>query len=391
MSNRRLFNVNLDLGLNELLNAKIESLSVDPSGGSLVEGRLWYNSVQKQLKYFSGASISTVAVGDDLTTAVTRAAEALSAGALVVSAGADRSAKSYDGGVGIIKSDASGVVSPAIAGADYLTGASENVLTNKVFDANDVGNSIFNLEVADFATDALGSVAENSAIKFVTSQGIKTYVDGLVSSLGQLVGSFDASTGFLPTTGSGAAGGIMAGDHWRVVVAGNITDLGHLEIGDALMAGTDMASIAANFFVLQANLTDSVSSDGQSSVNNAVARFDGVSGRIVKNSPATIDDHGSINIPAGQAFRINGVDILTQNARKFAAAFNNSTDWAGVVAPFSITILSTTHGLGATGDLVVGVRDINGDAVGVADSISATGLVTVYSNTRFAGRITILG
>lgn len=45
-----------------------------------------------------------------------------------------------------------------------------------------------------------------------------------------------------------------------------------------------------------------------SATNNAVARWDGVSGDQIKNSVVTVGDDGSINIPFGATFNINGVN-----------------------------------------------------------------------------------
>lgn len=83
---------------------------------------------------------------------------------------------------------------------------------------------------------------------------VKSYVDSLVAGGGELVGSFDASGGLLPTTGSGTAGAIVKGDRWIITVAGTIAGLGVLEVGDLLYAGTDSASVAGDFFVVQGNL-----------------------------------------------------------------------------------------------------------------------------------------
>ena len=47
---------NLDLNLNELQNAKIQSLAADPSTG-LVAGRLWYRSDTGTLNYYNGSEI----------------------------------------------------------------------------------------------------------------------------------------------------------------------------------------------------------------------------------------------------------------------------------------------------------------------------------------------
>ena len=54
---------------------------------------------------------------------------------------------------GILKNTtATGVLSIAAAGTDYVTAASTNTFTNKTFDANGTGNSISNVETADIAS-----------------------------------------------------------------------------------------------------------------------------------------------------------------------------------------------------------------------------------------------
>ncbi|MDX9776783.1 MAG: hypothetical protein RBT40_12680 [Petrimonas sp.] len=384
------FMVNLDLNLNELLNVVIQKLASDPV--SPIEGQFWFNSTSKQLKYFDGSSVATIAEGEDLTTAVTRAVAASEAGELLVSAGADRSTKTYDGGAGILKSSATGVISAAVVGTDYVTADSTNTLTNKTFDANGTGNSLSNIEVADFAASALATdVATATSSQLVTGEKIKTYVDAAVAGLGQLVGAFDASGGLLPTTGSGLAGVIAQGDYWRISVAGDIVDLGHLEVGDALVASIDGADAAAEFFALQANLTDAVTSDGNVSTDNAIARFDGTTGRMIQNSLVTVDDNGSVNIPAGQAYLVNGIDILTANARKYALTFNDTTDWDGAAAPYSIAVLGTTHNLTASAAVSVTVRDSSGAEVEVDTTVNGSGDVTLISNAKFAGSAVLIG
>jgi len=387
------FMVDLNLNLNELQNAVIQNLIADPEGAELKEARFWYNSTSKQLKFHNGTAVFTLAVGSDLTSAVTRAIAAAAANTLMVSAGADRSAKSYSGGAGIIKSDADGVVAPATAGTDYLTDSSANTLTNKTIDANGTGNSITNLEVADFAASALATNVDTAtSSQLVTGEKIKTYVDAKVAGLGQLVpGGFDASSGDLPVTGSGLSSAIEAGDYWRITVQGTIAGLGLLEVGDALVASVSGADEASEFFVLQANLTDAVTSDGNPVTANSIPVASGTTGRIIKGSSVTIDASGSVNIPAGQAFKVNNIDILTANARKYGAAFNGTTDWVGASAPFTITTAAATHALGASADLNVIVKDSSGDVVEVDVNVSGSGDVIISSNAKFAGRIGIIG
>jgi hypothetical protein len=46
-----------------------------------------------------------------------------------------------------------------------------------------------------------------------------------------------------------------------------------------------------------------------SSTDNAVARYDGTAGKTLQNSAVTVDDSGSVNIPAGQSYKINNVAL----------------------------------------------------------------------------------
>ena len=46
-----------------------------------------------------------------------------------------------------------------------------------------------------------------------------------------------------------------------------------------------------------------------SSTDNAVARFDLTTGRLIQNSLVTIDDNGSVNIPTGQQYLVNGSPV----------------------------------------------------------------------------------
>lgn len=57
------------------------------------------------------------------------------------------------------------------------------------------------------------------------------------------------------------------------------------------------------------------------STDNAVARFDGVDGKLIQNSLVTIDDLGNINIPNGQEYKVNNVKVVTnQQAAELDAA-----------------------------------------------------------------------
>jgi len=50
-----------------------------------------------------------------------------------------------------------------------------------------------------------------------------------------------------------------------------------------------------------------------SSTDNAISRFDGATGRLIQDSNVTIDDNGTINIPAGETYQINSNDVVDQD------------------------------------------------------------------------------
>jgi hypothetical protein len=71
----------------------------------------------------------------------------------------------------------------------YITASSTDTLTNKTFDANGTGNSITNIEVADFAGPAIINVSEtlasnDSDTALVTAGAIIDYVDAQDANIG---------------------------------------------------------------------------------------------------------------------------------------------------------------------------------------------------------------
>lgn len=175
------FLTHIDLAQNELQNAVLQQLASDPS--SPVQGQVYYNTTDDKIKYYDGSVWITVDVG---TTGVTQASTSGSTGRMKVSAGTDRTITDYTGGAGLVKSDVDGVVSAATAGTDYVTGSSTNVLTNKTFDANGTGNSISNIEVADFAANVVDTditLAANSDSRLASQKATKAYIDNSVQGL----------------------------------------------------------------------------------------------------------------------------------------------------------------------------------------------------------------
>lgn len=248
------FFVPIDLTKLELQNAVIQVLAADPS--SPVEGQVYYNSVSKKLRQYNGTV--WVEYGDSAAAGdVTQASNSGGAGRMKISAGANKVITDLSGIVGITKTDTNGVVSAATVGTDYVTGSSTNTFTNKTIDANGTGNSISNLETADFATNVIDtdtSLAANSDTRIASQKAVKAYVDGKVVGLLDYQGAIDASTN--PNFPAASKG-----DVYRISVAGKIGGASGtvVQAGDEIVANADnaggtLASVGASWDIIQGNI-----------------------------------------------------------------------------------------------------------------------------------------
>lgn len=377
MANHIPFYMPVKMNGNQIINFRVDPVATDYDGATLTEAKFWYNTTAHKLKFFDGTVVRVIATGDALETAVTMATAATAANALIVSAGADRSAQQYVPGSG-----------------------NGGMLT--ISDAGIVGTKSI--------LDSTGTISSSSTDNQIpTALAVNNAISAAITAMGVFVGDFDASSGALPTTGSGESGAICKGDYWRVSVAGDITGLtpsAHVEVGDVLVAKANAASTAADFFVLQGNITDAITGSSASSVDTAVAIFDGTNARVIKASGVTIDASGNVNIPSGAVYKINGVahthalTDLSDNTNgitftnieaktdKYQASFT-TTDWVGDAAPYSITVASATHGLSGVANVMV--LDNNSDYAGVAINVSSSDAVVINSMEKFAGSISIIG
>jgi hypothetical protein len=81
-----------------------------------------------------------------------------------------------------------------------------------------------------------------------------------------------------------------------------------------------------------------------SSTDNALPRFDGTGGKTLQGSLVTVDDSGSVNIPSGQSYKVNGTALAASNV----GALPTGTKLDDLSAPDDNTDLNastTAHGL----------------------------------------------
>lgn len=256
-----IFDDHVDLTRHELRNAILQLLASNPS--SPTEGYIFGNSATHRPQYFDGTSFKAILLAGDVSGGVgdvTQGSASGSAGRLKVSAAADKSIQDYSGGAGLVKADANGVATPAVAGTDYLTGASTNTLTNKTIDATGTGNSISNLGTANFAASAINSNATltgASNTQFPTALAVKTYADNLLAANDAqiLKGGIDCSTNpNFPAADAGhtyriTVAGLIGGASGAIVQAGDTVTC----YVDSTAAGT-LAAVGANWAITQANI-----------------------------------------------------------------------------------------------------------------------------------------
>lgn len=133
----------------------------------------------------------------------------------------------------------------------------------------------------------------DSATKIPSSSAVKTYADGLFTANDAMVYKGTLGTGgtytSLPTT-------YNTGWTLRVITAGTWAGV-ETEIGDMLIALVDRAgsgNLDADWTVLQSNLDGAVIGPA-SSTDNAVARFDAATGKLIQDSVVLIDDDGDVS------------------------------------------------------------------------------------------------
>lgn len=252
-------------------------------------------------------------------------------------------------------------------GGGGVTADSTNTFTNKTIDANGTGNSITNLEVADFAATAINAttaLTSASDTQFPTALAVKTYVDNSVTGLYDDRGNYDASVNSFPASGgSGAAGAVAKGDIWRVTVAGTLGTAA-VQVGDTVRALQDApGQTAANWGIMQNN-------DEQATTT------------LVGNTRYATDAEAQAKTVTNAAITPSNLATFTQ---KFAQTFGDGT----------ATSFTITHNLN-TQDITWSVRDLTTNEMrypqvvaSTVNTVTVSGYVIAPANNAF--RITITG
>jgi hypothetical protein len=335
--------VDLDLSLNQLKNAKLDSNAGGVSAGNA--GQIAFDSTAKVIKIADGTVVQDV----------------------------------------------------------YST-ATQQAIINKSFDANGTGNSITNLEVADFASGVVvSSIGAGSASELASSQAVKSYVDAIATGLSwkapvdvvitstmQLSGQPTSyySSFYAPIYGSylltGQADPGQNGIYEITLTSGQPVRRADADTGAELESAAVFAKDSSTAYVCTANYPGTNVTFVQFSGTGTYTAGTGLSlsGNqfYLANTSVTAGTYNFATVTVDAQGRITAASSGSV-AGTFSQAFTSQS---------SVTVTAGTHGKG-TAPIAQVYETVSGSnyLVDVEIVVNGSGDVTFNSNTAFTGTIKI--
>ena len=173
---------------------------------------------------------------------------------------------------------------------DALIASDTLTFTNKTFDANGTGNSISNIDFADFTSGVIldeDNMASNSATNLATQQSIKAYVDTEIGNISSTTLTAGNTTAVVSDTGSDGAFTVTADGNTELVVndtsatfSGNVIVSGNFTVnGTTTTVATTNTTNTDNIYELATGTTGAPANDAgivieRGDSNNAFIGFD---------------------------------------------------------------------------------------------------------------------
>jgi len=260
--------------------------------------------------------VATKAYVDAQVTASDLDFQADSGGALAIDL--DSETLTFTGGTGIDTSGSGNAVTFAID-STVATLAGTQTFTNKTFDANGTGNSISNIETADFASAAFkdeDNMASDSATAVASQQSIKAYVDAQDANIASDTLTFTNKTFDANGTGNSIsnievadlASGVLDTD--LSSVAGTDTTLASAKAIKAYVDSSISTAENADTTITVGNTSAVVSDTGSDGAFTVTA--DGNTELVVNDTSATF----SGNVIVSGDFTVNGTTTTLNSTNK---------------------------------------------------------------------------
>ena len=272
-----------------------------------------------------------------------------------VGAGQDNYVFTYDHSTGTIGLEA--------AASGGVTASSTTTFTNKTFDANGTGNSISNIDIADFTSGVFldeDNMASNSATAIASQQSIKAYVDAEDANI--------ASDSMTFTNKSGNISQWTNDSNYATQAYVDARD-----IGDLAVTGSTISAPS------NADLTLTTSGTGNVVATGSTVTADEFIGDI--RGPTVFQAKATEDISKGEAVYISGI---SGNTPEVALARANS---ASTMPAFGIAAADIANT--ATGNIVT-FGSCPGHDVSDFGETSITFALgdTVYISSAEAGKLT---
>lgn len=279
---------NVDLrGQSQILNFRPEILAADPAVEALFEGRGWWNSTAKALKFYNGTEVVTLAIGGDLSDYIRADGTTAMTDDLLLSS-ADQSGS--DNKAAISKGYALQLLGTK---QDKLTGAASSVAA-----ADLAANKVV-------VSDAQGKLAEGSATAAEVA-----HLSGVTAPLQGQIDGKQAALGYTPLNkaGDNLEGDVNAGGH-------KITGLG------APVAPTDAAR--------QIDIDNALSGlNWQEDVKGVQVDDNLDPGVAVKGDRYIVTDVAALHAGFGTIADVDNGDIVEHDGTEFVVVFDVSAEGA---------------------------------------------------------------
>jgi hypothetical protein len=248
----------------------------------------------------------------------------------------------------------------------FITTSSTSTLTNKTFDANGSGNTLSNVEVADFAAAAIVTAAEgignnNNDTTLPTSAAVKSYTDSAISGIDLTVS----------TAGDSGSGSVSTSQ--TLTVSGTANEIETSASGQSITIGLpDSVTISQNLTV-----------SGNLYVNGSTTQ--------VNTTTTTIEDQlldlGMVDGSAPSSDLNKDIGVLfnyyTSSAKKAALFWDDSV--SRVVAASDVTESTGVLTINTYADFEAKSLYINGCTEQSEQVIACSGSKVVIQNVTIDG------
>jgi len=336
-----------------------------------------------------------------------------------VGASEDNYVFTYDHSTGTIGLEASA--------AGDVTASSTTTFTNKTFDANGTGNSISNIDIADFTSGVFldeDNMASNSATAIASQQSIKAYVDAEDANIASDSMTFTNKSGNISqwTNDSNYAtqAYVDARDIGDLSVVGSTisapsnADLtlttsgtGSVSVDGIQIKGTELSSTDSTQITIKENLhvtgnitgtlTGSVAFSNVTSTPTTIAGY-GITDAASSTATALTvvgDDSSGTAVTLGETFKVAGATGITTAVSGDTLTITGPTLTSFITASSSDTFTNKTFDVEGTGnsisnidvaDLKSGVLDTDLSSVsGSDDTLASAKAIKAYVDSEISG------